>query len=299
MQLAGIFSDAQVLDSEPAQHSLNALHDTLADALVTLGPLLSSQQRNTAALTAHFEQALAQLRAREASAAELAASASTSAGVAQDAYASAQQAMEQLQARISELASTRSELAAARAANAAAEARLTTLRTELADRRTDLDSLRAEHARYQAEVATLLHPRIPSPDSETEAEPEPSAYVGRIDLRAENNSHTRVVRYIQETTGESPARILEVGCSEGLPWRGPARTRPRSVGHRNPPRRGGESARRAEHRVRGHRRNVSAAGRTRRCAVRFRAVRRTCSSTSLIRAGCCKPPPGASPNGAR
>ena len=52
-------------------------------------------------------------------------------------------------------------------------------------------------------------------ESEPEAEEE-IAYQTAIDLRVDNNAHTRVIRYLQAANLQPGSRVLEVGCAAGF-----------------------------------------------------------------------------------
>ncbi len=174
-QLANVFSQASDLPFE----GLDAISDQFAAAFATYGTLIESQWRATTHLEGEFEQALAQLDAKEANAQALVTASQTNAEAARAASASATEAMRQI---------------------AAKDASIETLQTQLS-------AMRARALRVLGEQT--LQP------NDASTEPSNNAYRGSIDLAVENNSHTRVVRYIRESVSTQNARILEVGCSAG------------------------------------------------------------------------------------
>jgi len=83
---------------------------------------------------------------------------------------------------------------------------------ELIELRARLAELEAEQRSAEAR-ASARKPGSANPRALVPAARQDHRYHGVIDLRAENNSHTRVVRYINERGSPLDGPILEVGCA--------------------------------------------------------------------------------------
>jgi len=158
--------------------------DTLSDQAVAargeLQPLVDAQSKVILDLERDFAEALKQLKGqREASAAHLENSA-LSADAARAQYAAVQDALGQI-----------NQLQAS------------------------LDAETTAHATFRERATRVLGDLVLPPAQSVAREQNSNDYKGVVNLLVENNSHTRVIRYLREHLPTSPGKVLEIGCSEG------------------------------------------------------------------------------------
>ena len=75
-----------------------------------------------------------------------------------------------------------------------------------------------EHSLFRDRATRVLGDLVLPPAQSSSREQTTNDYKGLINLQVENNSHTRVIRYLREyfQAGDAQkARVLEIGCSEG------------------------------------------------------------------------------------
>jgi len=168
------------LSGKDTQAQLDALNQRAAVAGDELQPLIDTQANIIRELETDFATALEQLKTqREASAAHLENSA-LSADAARAQYAAVQDALGQI--------------------------------TQLQE---SLDSEKAEHEAFRERATRVLGDLVLPPAQSVAREQNSNDYKGVVNLLVENNSHTRVIRYLREHLPTSKGKILEIGCSEG------------------------------------------------------------------------------------
>ncbi|MEM7218367.1 MAG: methyltransferase domain-containing protein [Pseudomonadota bacterium] len=79
---------------------------------------------------------------------------------------------------------------------------------------SDSTQLAATQARLETRFAEQGSTAAPSADPATSSGSD-AAPTPRVDLRVDNNSHTRVVRYVRGFAATRSLRVLEVGCASG------------------------------------------------------------------------------------
>ena len=71
------------------------------------------------------------------------------------------------------------------------------------------------HAAFRERATRVLGDQVLPPAQSVAREQNGNDYKGVVNLLVENNSHTRVIRYLREHLQSSQAHVLEIGCSEG------------------------------------------------------------------------------------
>ena len=177
----------------PPSSALDEINDELQQALEHTRPLILNQWQVSAQLEQDFGQALEQLSATNNSVQDYEAASlanAKSASDAHDAVVLAQQQLAQKEGTIEALTASNNQLA------------------------EDFAALRARTAQLVGHGVLaepiLLNANAGEPGSSTD-----NAYEGVINLEVENNSHTRVIRYLAESNQQRSLRLLEVGCSSG------------------------------------------------------------------------------------
>ena len=183
---------AQVLDAADVRETLDAFNRQLSAGAV-LQPSLDAQTALLAKVEGDFGEAMEQLEAHRLATAAYEANALKHEENAQAQYEEA--------VRLSDALETHT-------------AQVRELQAELNLARENLVSEQAAHAEFRARALKVLGSQV-LPPAEPGTTSTPNNYRGSIDLRVENNAHTRVIRYLRETLTTDTAVVLEVGCSEG------------------------------------------------------------------------------------
>ncbi len=169
-----------LLSTKDTRKQLDILNQNAATAWDELQPLVDAQSQIIVELERDFAAALEQLKTqREAAEAHLENSA-LSADAARAQYAAVQDALGQ----ISKL-------------------------------QESLDTEKAAHHAFRERATRVLGDLVLPPAQSVAREQNSNDYKGVVNLLVENNSHTRVIRYLREHLHTSPGHVLEIGCSEG------------------------------------------------------------------------------------
>ena len=181
----------------PAPAAIDEVTAELNQALIHTQPIIEQQWLAANDLAAHFDQALSQLEEKTRSVELYEAASIENAETASKSYDTAVRAHELLAEKNEEVS------------------RLTQEHAQLVENFT---SYRTRTTQLIGEVSAV-DPFIVSNDDAAqrphESDDSHNDYEGVIDLAAENNSHTRVARYVTESSQGRRFRILEVGCSSG------------------------------------------------------------------------------------
>ena len=93
---------------------------------------------------------------------------------------------------------------------------LTSLKEQVLALEGELATVTNDAELFRARAQRVLGDQVLPPAQSQRREQTTNDYKGLINLRVENNAHTRAVRYLGEHFGESePLKILDIGCSEG------------------------------------------------------------------------------------
>ena len=227
------------LDAPHHQRVLDSVRERLYASAAVLGPLVDAQHRSQREWETHFaetigdfDEAMRQLTQTDSALADQQAGFDTAVSqlkqtddqlkridaVLTEQRAGFVEAMRQLAAKDTTIATLSDTLESARADLDRRAAQVETLQRQLAKRGTD--DLR--------DAASSLQDRSTPDDPASTASPRTGAtgepgskldgddhYRTEIDLRVDNNAHTRVIRYLTEPPLPTAAPILEVGCSAG------------------------------------------------------------------------------------
>jgi len=88
-------------------------------------------------------------------------------------------------------------------------------REQIEVQRAELASAQETHRQFRDRAVRVVGDQVLPPAQSNNRDQTTNDYQGLIDLQVENNSHTRVVRYVREYFQTDSARVLEIGCSEG------------------------------------------------------------------------------------
>ncbi len=172
--------NADVLASPKLRKQLDEFNTRAAAGLSDLQPVIDAQAQSFRQLETNFAKAMQQIRSLNDAADAHQENAALSADAARQQYQGLTQAVEQI--------------------------------TEL---KKSLDSEIESHASFRERATRVLGDLVLPPAQSVAREQNSNDYKGVINLQVENNSHTRVIRYLREHLQTKPALVLEIGCSEG------------------------------------------------------------------------------------
>ena len=86
---------------------------------------------------------------------------------------------------------------------------------QLEEQRAALALEKENHQKFRDRAIRVLGDQVLPPAQSNKRDQNTNDYQGLINLQVENNSHTRVVRYVREYFQTDTAKVLEIGCSEG------------------------------------------------------------------------------------
>ena len=95
---------------------------------------------------------------------------------------------------------------------------LTQALSKIDQQETVLAQEKIGHQQFRERAKRVLGDMVLPPAQSSSREQTTNDYKGLINLQVENNSHTRVIRYLREyfqTDATQKVRVLEIGCSEG------------------------------------------------------------------------------------
>lgn len=169
-----------VLSAPSMRDALDTLSNRAATAGNELQPLIDAQATTIRALETDFAAALAQIKEQSDAAASHLENSAISADAARSQYDALKTAMEQIESWQKAF-------------------------------ETETDA----HSAFRERAARVLGDLVLPPAQSVAREQNSNDYKGVINLLVENNSHTRVIRYLREHLHTSRGKVLEIGCSEG------------------------------------------------------------------------------------
>jgi len=177
----------QIAQLSGTPESLNALTNVFDDitternqSLNVMGPLLDAQATELARLEQNLTRAMAQIESNKTATQAYADTAAKSADAARSQYSALVEAVAQIE----------------------------THKTQRAQEQNI-------HEDFRDRAVRVLGDQVLPPAQSNKRNQTTNDYKGLINLQVENNSHTRVVRYIREYFQSHRAKVLEIGCSEG------------------------------------------------------------------------------------
>ena len=178
---------SNVKESKQLTSVLDRIHDQRKRDAAATGFLLEPQAQKIMEAEANLQEAVAQIDASQKATQAYGENAAKSAADAQIHHSELLKAVAQLQENATGIAQLNSEL----------------------------DRLRGEYQSFRDRATRVLGDQVLPPAQSNKREQVSNNYLGFIDLQVENNSHTRVIRYLREEFLADKINVLEIGCSEG------------------------------------------------------------------------------------
>jgi len=179
-QLVGQPNSISALDQNQLTNALERIALERNQSLKVMGPLLDAQAAELARLEQNLTRAMTQIESNREATEAYAETADQSADAARNQYAALVEAMRQIEVH-----------------------------------RTDLAQEQERHQGFRDRAVRVLGDQVLPPAQSSKRDQTTNDYKGLVNLQVENNSHTRVVRYVREYFQSDSAKVLEIGCSEG------------------------------------------------------------------------------------
>ena len=179
-QLAGQPETFTALNQDELTKAIDRIASQRNQSLEVMGPLLEAQAAELVRLEQNLTEAMTQIDSNRKATEAYAANAEQSADAANSQYKALLKAVQQIESQ-----------------------------------KADLTQERWNHQRFRDRAVRVLGDQVLPPAQSSKRDQTSNDYKGLINLQVENNSHTRVVRYIREYFQTDTARVLEIGCSEG------------------------------------------------------------------------------------